>query len=499
MIKPLRPLVLLVYVGLLIALVMYVVPEEWQLSKEVKLKFFTYQTVFGAEEPIAYKDIASLKDNFDPAKREKAVAESKGDSLPAPDSVRAQKFDASVYARDTLYQRIKIFYPENQDTALFAFLESLYQLDQARNPKHELVRVLHFGDSQLEGDRMTMFLRNRFQEKFGGCGAGLQGLNNSANSKISIAQKNDKRWQIYPVFGKAYSKKLGGYFGLLGNLYKWGNVADSTGQMLRSQASATYFRSGAANLKDQKADNIKILYRTPQAPCKITVKQDGAILEQEELERSEEFSVHQVALQGDFNQVQVQFEAAQSPEVYGITFDCQEGITFDNVPIRGSSGLEFTKINEKHFRKQVRDLNVRLAIVQFGVNVDQKLSDYTFYENALYAQLRYLKSLSPRLSILVIGTSDRSYNKAGSYVSYAGVSKIRDAQRNAAFRAGCAFWDLYEVMGGENSMPSWVFNKPPLAEKDFTHFTFKGAGIVGEMLYEALMYEYEKYKRMKAQ
>jgi len=82
----------------------------------------------------------------------------------------------------------------------------------------------------------------------------------------------------------------------------------------------------------------------------------------------------------------------------------------------------------------------------------------------------------------------------GAYESYPNIEKIRNAQRNAAFKANCAFWDLYEAMGGKNSMPSWVFAKPvPLAGKDFTHFTPEGAKIVSEMLYKALLVEYAKF------
>jgi lysophospholipase L1-like esterase len=44
-------------------------------------------------------------------------------------------------------------------------------------------------------------------------------------------------------------------------------------------------------------------------------------------------------------------------------------------------------------------------------------------------------------------------------------------------------------------MPSWVFARPPLANKDFTHFTPKGAKIVAEMLFKSIESEYEKYNR----
>ena len=83
------------------------------------------------------------------------------------------------------------------------------------------------------------------------------------------------------------------------------------------------------------------------------------------------------------------------------------------------------------------------------------------------------------------------------YVSLPNVTLIRDALKNAAFKADCAFWDTFEAMGGENSMPSWVFADPPLAEKDFTHFTVKGSQIIAQMFYKALMLEYNDYFNSK--
>ena len=154
-------------------------------------------------------------------------------------------------------------------------------------------------------------------------------------------------------------------------------------------------------------------------------------------------------------------------------------------------------MNKGLLKQQLKDLNVKFIILQFGVNIVPYLtSNFTFYEDQLYAQLERLKSVAPEVSILVVGVSDMSRKEGEDYVSYPNIEQIRDAQRRAAFKAGCAFWDLYEAMGGKNSMPSWVFADPPLANKDFTHFTPKGARLVSEMLYKALMTAYEEKNRI---
>jgi len=93
----------------------------------------------------------------------------------------------------------------------------------------------------------------------------------------------------------------------------------------------------------------------------------------------------------------------------------------------------------------------------------------------------------------VLGISDLSRKVDDAYESYPNIMAIRDAQKNAAFRAGCGFWDTFEAMGGENSMPGWVFADPPLARSDFVHFSNLGSKVIGEMFHNALMEEYEKF------
>ena len=86
-----------------------------------------------------------------------------------------------------------------------------------------------------------------------------------------------------------------------------------------------------------------------------------------------------------------------------------------------------------------------------------------------------------------------SVKENGEYTTYSNLEPVRDALKKAALESGCAFWDMYEAMGGRNSMPSWVFADPPLAISDFVHFNPRGARIIGEMFYNAFIYEYDQW------
>jgi lysophospholipase L1-like esterase len=136
--------------------------------------------------------------------------------------------------------------------------------------------------------------------------------------------------------------------------------------------------------------------------------------------------------------------------------------------------------------------------MQFGANmVPQTMKSYSYYEEQLYRQLMLIKQLIPDVIILVVGVSDMARRSNGVLASYPNIAKVRSAQRQAAFRAGCAFWDTYEAMGGRNSIISWAYANPILATKDFCHFSNTGATLVAELMYRSFSRDFERYMATK--
>lgn len=79
--------------------------------------------------------------------------------------------------------------------ALKNFFDALYELKN--NP--QAIRVLHYGDSQIEGDRITDYLRLKLQGQFGGQGPGLISLMPVASSLINRVT-TAPGWDRYNVF-----------------------------------------------------------------------------------------------------------------------------------------------------------------------------------------------------------------------------------------------------------------------------------------------------------
>lgn len=196
--------------------------------------------------------------------------------------------------------------------------------------------------------------------------------------------------------------------------------------------------------------------------------------------------------------ITLKFKGKDSPDIYGIDLTNGQGISVDNIAMRGSSGTIFTKMSGSLLAQMYGNMNVELFILQFGGNVMPYIENKKQaidYGNWFYNQITHLKRLRPDATIIVIGPSDMSFKDKDKYITYPLLPSVRDALREATFKAGGAYWDMFEAMGGTNSMPSWVNADPPLAASDYTHFSPRGARVVAEMFYNALIYEYQIYRK----
>lgn len=481
--KPYKILLFLLSVYILIFIISFFFPENGiKISQDIKLNFISPKEIFDTRK-IIYADISDIIENT--KVKEDTISED-NDTVPAA--------DANLINTGSLENLIHhIQFPDKNKAVLYNFFRNIEK-------NKGLIRILHYGDSQIEGDRITAFLRNKIQARFGGSGAGLLPVINIHKYSLSVNQSESENWKKYTIAGKKDSLLRHNRYGLLGNFARFAPLPEE------KELNDTSVYEGWLKLKLSKNSFINTRY---YKKCKIYYGYNrdtviaglivnDSLIRTDTLVPNESLQVLQWDVERSPKELIINFRGKDSPDIYAVALDNVRGIAVDNIPMRGSAGLDFTRMNQSLLKRMYKDLNVKLLILEFGVNVVPNIKDdYTYYENWFYSQLKALKALDPDLSIIVIGLSDMSRKVKDHYESYPNIGKIRDAQRNAAFRAGCAFWDIYEAMGGQNSMPSWVFADPPLGQKDFTHFTPTGAMFAAQMFYNAFIYEYNEYIKNK--
>lgn len=389
-----------------------------------------------------------------------------------------EKYDSLICRMD---------YPEGADTLLYPVFRALMSLGDTK----QLMHILHFGDSQIEGDRVSSYLRNQFQRWFGGAGMGMMPIVANGPASLPYTYEISDGWVRYSAQDKE-KKSDNNQYGIYLSYYK----------IKSSVVNGADTFDGWVNLKWPNTGNpligrfttCKMYFGNVTQPFTIELVRKDSVLHKKTIATSSAFDCVTWNFKHSEKDLYIKLSGTESPDFYGVALTCGSGISFDNIPLRGSSGLEFTSADKQFLRRVVKNLNVKMLIMQFGVNVVPYVtSNYSFYEKSFSNQLSFLKSLDPDLQIIVIGVGDAAQQTENGIESYPNIEKIRDAQRNAAFANGCIFWDSYQAMGGKNSIYSWVHADPPLAQKDYTHLTRAGARIIGELFFRAFIAEYNKF------
>jgi len=348
-----------------------------------------------------------------------------------------------------------------------------------------LLRILHFGDSQLENDRMTSLLRYRLQKIFGGSGCGLVPAIPLYSGNPTFREEYEGNWIRYTGFGKRDSMLEHDCYGIM-------SCFTSVPVPIEDELPTLKFKF----IKGRKASKYSKLNLYLHSTA-----DNGAIVMQFNYTISDTLTnIHQGYQVLSFKppyesaKVEMQFDLAEGGRIYGIGFDSGSGIQVDNIAMRGSSGLEFTKSNRQTLDTMINDLNTGMIILQFGGNVVPYITNVNYYKIAFKRELSYIKELFPNVAILVIGPADMSTKKNGKFITYPTLEPVRDALRDAALESNCSFWDMYEAMGGENSIQNFVLAEPPLARTDYIHFSSKGANMMAVMFFDAMMLEYGRFK-----
>jgi hypothetical protein len=395
----------------------------------------------------------------------------------------------------------KLEFPNGDKRVLFSFFKELSEV----RSNGKLIRIMHYGDSQIEADRISSYLRNRLQGQFGGSGPGLFPAVPPYDFDAHIKTEYSPGWLRYTGFVKRDTNLTHNRYGILSSFSRYAPLP------LKKDSLATDTINIKPHLQEYHAwlrvnhspyslSNVKsyaqcrIFYGFNKYPVNLKVYAGEQEIDKKILLPSETVQMKKWAFNETPPFLKFEFSGYDSPDFYALALDSRSGVAVDNIPLRGANGYIFTNNDFGVLHAMFQQLNPKLVIMQFGGNVAPTMLDnYDYYESGFYRQLITLKKLVPDVSIIVIGIADMSIKEKDQFVSYPNIELIRNALKNACFRANAAYWDTYEAMGGANSMPSWVFSDPPLAEKDFIHFTIRGSTVIAQMFYKALMFEYNEY------
>ena len=393
--------------------------------------------------------------------------------------------------KDTL-QFYRSFFYENPDRIYlpgddYTFFDSMFE--EMERAKKKTVRVVHYGDSQIEMDRISQDLRDGLQERFGGSGTGLFPARSNVPS-ASISKSASGGFVHYTMYGDSTTMRAGhNRYGILAQVVKLSGNGTIT---LRATNNKNAFErtkhfTSVSLLYGREGKNFsaKAVSDTLKAKETVSTGDEGTTLITWTFPKPVEKA--SIRING-------------GAEIYAVGADGNSGVAVDNIPLRGCSGTIFQRINKPLMTDCFALTDTRLIILQFGGNympVATSEKVIKQYQELIAAQIQYFHEVAPQAKILFIGPSDMGKSVGGRIVTWPRLTEMVDALKATALANDAAYWDLFRMMGGENSMGQWVKHKPPYAGPDYIHFTQAGAHKVGDAFCRSLLTYYDFYRLRK--
>lgn len=373
----------------------------------------------------------------------------------------------------------RIFLPNND----YTYFDTLFALLDQAKAEGKIYRIMHYGDSQIETDRISSVVRQKLQEYFGGSGPNMIPAIQPVPT-ISVTQdaSNLRRYMVYGDGSRASHKRYG-------VMAQFGLVSGS--------GTITFNRTNSVDAfeKAKEISMVSVLLGKNSEGFSATLKCDDYNGEAKVLHANDSVSLITWRLPSNVKHGSITFKG--HAEIYAVLLDGEAGVALDNVALRGCAGNIFTRIDERTLRQSFELLDTRMIILQFGGNRMPGITSRGYihpYINELENQIDYIKNIAPQATLLFIGPADMSKSVNGKLCTWPLLPELNDSLRNMALRKGVAYWDMFHVMGGEGSMIQWVQHKPQLAQKDYIHFTFKGAQEIGTDLAKSFTTYFDFYK-----
>lgn len=361
------------------------------------------------------------------------------------------------------------------------YLRTFYQaLDEA---DRTIVRVIHYGDSQIEEDRMTQTLRRNLQGLYGGGGVGLIPLHQTIptrtlhqmltmNGHVQSVQQGPRRNLVY---GPKSQRRTDGRYGMMGQVALMDDSILSGSEQLSLQVEPM----------SNKAYSERFFNRLRMfcdGDIRLISEQGDTLPASRTLHLPDSTTHYTLKIEG-------------RGAVYGLSLETPTGVIVDNVPMRGCLGTVFTSISHAQLSQFYHSTNTRLIILQFGGNAipfNENPSTIRGIVQQLRQQVEYLRSCAPEASFLFIGPGDMTTLTDGQPATYPLLPYMDKLLLRMAQEEHIAYYSLYQAMGGRNSMVGW--QQRGLAGSDGVHFTRRGAEVAAQRLWDYLYEGLQLYK-----
>jgi lysophospholipase L1-like esterase len=353
----------------------------------------------------------------------------------------------------------------------------------ARGDAGAITRIGHYGDSSIATDLITSTVRDNLQARFGDAGHGFvlaaKGYIPYKHRGV-LQSSNPDSWETREVVRRQDRAGRYGYGGVQSRALR-----------------GAWARIGTAKRGDigRRASRFDIYYEEQPRGGKFSVRLDD---EKREVVSTKADAhgdaVYTIEAPDGPHVIELRYSRGGPVDFYGVVIERDgPGVVYDSLGLVGARANRLLNFDAAHIKSQLERRGVNLIVLGFGGNEasDDRTEDH-FYEDYVEV-LGRMRQGREDLGCLVFSPLDQAHRERGRIRTLPTIPPIIEAQRRAAFESGCAFYDTWQAMGGEDAMRHWYEARPRLAMGDFRHATPAGYEIIGNMFYKAILAGFADY------
>ncbi len=348
-----------------------------------------------------------------------------------------------------------------------------------------VARALHYGDSTIAADGLARTIRARLQGRFGNAGPGFvsAGMDPRWNKRTDVESSRSGSWTTKTIL-------LGG----AGGRYGLGGIVG-----IGSAGAYTVSRAVDAAKTAIPMKHLELWYQAGVGYGSLWASvDDREVLRESSAAEATEDRRFSLDVPEGFSKLAFGAEGGPVP-FYGVVLESgAPGVTWEALGVIGVGSKSFSFQNKAHLSAQMSQRKPDLIVVMLGGNeagypilLSGDGSGYRpFYQGALDS----IRAGAPQASCLVISPLDQGTREETDVPRSKPTMKPMVAnQRKIAAESGCAFFSAYDAMGGQNSIVRWSSYKSPLAWSDLVHLSGAGLDIIGNLLSDALLANYDAW------